>query len=43
VWKKDPRLEDAQRERLAAEGIETVDGRVDMARFGWIPDGPPII
>jgi len=43
VWKKDPRLEEVQRERLASEGIETVEDRVDMRRFGWIPDAAPII
>ena len=33
VWKRNPNYERIQIERLQAEGVEFVDGKVDMVRF----------
>ncbi len=37
VWKRDPETERLQIERLREEGVEVIDGRVDMERFGYLP------
>jgi methylated-DNA-protein-cysteine methyltransferase-like protein len=35
VWKRNPDAELEQISRLLAEGVEVVDGRIDMHRFAW--------
>lgn len=37
VWKIDPRLEQIQAQRLAAEGVAIEDGVVDMAKHRFVP------
>jgi methylated-DNA-protein-cysteine methyltransferase related protein len=37
IWKRDPNFETIQHDRLIDEGVDFVDGKVDMARFLWIP------
>jgi len=37
IWKLDPTAEDVQAERLRSEGVEVVDGRIDMAHFRYMP------
>lgn len=40
--RSDPGGEDLQRIRLEMEGVEFgLDGRIDLARFGWQPTGVP--
>ena len=29
---------EVQRSRLEADGIEVIDGRVDLEKYGWIPE-----
>jgi methylated-DNA-protein-cysteine methyltransferase-like protein len=35
VHKRDPRMAEQQRALLEQEGVEFVEGRIPMGRFGW--------
>jgi methylated-DNA-protein-cysteine methyltransferase-like protein len=35
--KRDPQAAKHQADRLLAEGVDLIDGRVDMDRFGYLP------
>lgn len=37
VWKRDPALEDEQRERLRSEGVPFLEDMVDLNACLWIP------
>jgi len=37
VWKKDPNAERIQHDRLIEEGVDFIDGRVDMEKFRYYP------
>jgi alkylated DNA nucleotide flippase Atl1 len=38
IHRRDPGLAKLQADHLRAEGVEIVEGKVDMAQYGWDPE-----